>query len=146
MTDIVDVFNDPYGRKKYASIKRKEFERLKRTPEFRKWRKRQLQIQKYRCAYCKMLLGKSIVVHIDHVQPLYCEGKNDFSNLVLACRRCNLRKWISDRYIVPEWVRRSEEQLRINDYLRPIRERQRRQMKDAVNEELDGQLLDDELG
>ena len=36
---------------------------------------------------------KYIAFHIDHVVPRCNGGGTDIDNLVLACRRCNLKKW-----------------------------------------------------
>lgn len=100
---IHDAYNDPYARRYTASKKRIKFEKMKKTQVFKEWRIRQLKIQKNKCAYCKILLTKrGIVTHVDHVTPLYYDGNNEFTNFVLSCRRCNMKKWISNRYVVPQ--------------------------------------------
>ncbi len=43
-----------------------------------------------RCYYCSVDLKEGY--HIDHMTPLIRGGRNDVSNLCLACPRCNLRK------------------------------------------------------
>jgi SOS response regulatory protein OraA/RecX len=91
------------------------------------------------------LTKKNIVTHIDHVQPLYYEGKNEYTNLVLACRRCNLKKWISDKRIVPQWIRDNEQTYNNNQRVGALRWRQREQMKALVEQELQEQLAN-ELG
>lgn len=45
--------------------------------------------QKGKCWWCQCKLGKH---HVDHRIPLAKGGRNDASNLVLACPPCNLRK------------------------------------------------------
>lgn len=139
---IIDVNKDPYGRRAYASINRKKFELLKRTVEFKKWRSRQLQLQRHRCAYCKVDLRKNnIIIHVDHVQPLYYDGKNAYSNLVLSCRRCNLKKWVNNRIVVPNWIKENEIRDVERQRLKSLRSKQRAQMSEIVNAELDCQLI-----
>ncbi len=50
----------------------------------------------FTCQYC----GKSaptVILHIDHIQPVSKDGDNDILNLITACDDCNLGK--SDRLI-----------------------------------------------
>lgn len=138
----IDVYNDPYSRRATAGKMRVEFEKLKRTKEFKRWRVRQLYKQEGKCAYCKISLRReNIVTHVDHVQPLYYDGKNIFDNLVLSCRRCNLRKWISDKYVVPDWIKAREAHLKRKAKLDPIRAKQKKLMKELVNQQLDEQAI-----
>lgn len=142
----VDVYNDPYSRRVTAGKMRVQFEKLKRTREFKSWRARQLYKQKGRCAYCKISLKKeNIVTHVDHVQPLYYDGKNVFDNFVLSCRRCNLRKWVSDKYVVPEWIKEREVELKKKNRLDPVRAEQKKIMKEMVNKYLDEKTVNTEL-
>ena len=54
--------------------------------------KRQLKEKwNYRCAYCNYL-EKSIELTLDHVIPIAKQGTDNYSNLVPACRPCNLSK------------------------------------------------------
>lgn len=67
---------------------RSEYEELKKTPEFRKWRAKQYTIQKGHCAYCYRVYPSS-KMQVDHITPICHGGTNDYSNFVLACRYCN---------------------------------------------------------
>jgi 5-methylcytosine-specific restriction endonuclease McrA len=133
----LDTSKDPYGRSYYASKKRRQFDKLKQTPEFQAWRKRQFRIQQGKCAYCKIRLYKNnIVTHVDHIDPLYYEGTNDYDNLLLACRRCNTKKWVNDRYVKPDWIKKREAKLE----LKTARYHQRKQMQELVAQELDERI------
>lgn len=139
----IDVANDPYGRRYYAHKKRVEFEKLKRTPEFKAWRNRQLRIQKKLCAYCQISLTyKNIVTHVDHINPLYYEGSNNFENLVLSCRRCNLKKWVNNRIVEPDWIKKNRANYPKVQQLSTLRGLQKKQMQDLVAKELDEQSID----
>lgn len=138
---IIDTAKDPYGRRYFASQKRREFEKLKRTSSFKTWKVAQLKIQNDRCAYCRISLRReNIVTHIDHVQPLFYEGSNDFNNLVLSCRRCNVKKWISDKRVVPDWIKNNAQEHEDKQRLKSLRWKQRKQMEDLVNREIDEQI------
>lgn len=67
---------------------RAEYEELKKTPEFRKWRAKQYTIQKGHCAYCYQVYPSS-KMQVDHITPICHGGTNNYSNFVLACRHCN---------------------------------------------------------
>ncbi len=43
-----------------------------------------------RCYYCSVEIEKGY--HIEHMTPLSREGRNDVSNICLACAPCNLKK------------------------------------------------------
>lgn len=45
----------------------------------------------WRCAYCDRSLAYG-EIHIDHIIPLSKGGTNDFENLALSCKPCNLHK------------------------------------------------------
>lgn len=49
----------------------------------------------YRCVYCKQPMGK-VQLTIDHFIPLEQGGRNDTSNYLSACRRCNKDKGSED--------------------------------------------------
>lgn len=47
----------------------------------------------YRCEYCHApQLVFNIEFEVDHIIPLALGGPDDWSNLALSCRACNLRK------------------------------------------------------
>ena len=71
-----------------TSSVRAEYEELKKTPEFRKWRAKQYAIQKGHCAYCYRVYSSSRM-QVDHITPICHGGKNEYSNFVLACKYCN---------------------------------------------------------
>jgi 5-methylcytosine-specific restriction endonuclease McrA len=67
--------------------------RYERTPRFgvRLTRRNLLLRDSYRCQYC----GEQPSVrelNVDHVMPRSRGGRDTWENLVIACRRCNLRK------------------------------------------------------
>lgn len=53
-----------------------------------------LNLQKHRCASCKLKVLKSgkLVYHVDHIMPLSKGGSNSPDNLQILCPACNLRK------------------------------------------------------
>lgn len=59
---------------------------------------RVLKRDRFRCRYCGAH-GSEVELHIDHVQPVSAGGTNHPSNLVTACRSCNLGKHAE----VPDW-------------------------------------------
>ena len=63
-------------------------------------RRRVLARDKHACGYC----GASADT-IDHITPVSRGGKNEWTNLVAACRRCNCRK--ADRTIEESGMRLS---------------------------------------
>lgn len=73
-----------------SRVKRKEFANLKRTKEFEVWRAAQLKWQRKKCYYCDEDIRERH--HVDHQIPLVKGGSNEYSNLVLACPPCNMRK------------------------------------------------------
>jgi len=48
-----------------------------------------------KCLYCLRSIGE-VQLTIDHFQPLETGGKNDVSNYLTACRKCNKRKGNED--------------------------------------------------
>jgi 5-methylcytosine-specific restriction endonuclease McrA len=53
--------------------------------------KRLLEAQERQCLYCYRDLDRE-EFHVDHIVPLAVGGTNEFSNLAIACKSCNLRK------------------------------------------------------
>lgn len=52
------------------------------------------QRAQFRCEYCHYPeLLSSAPLSIDHIQPRSLNGRDDFDNLALACRRCNERRY-----------------------------------------------------
>ena len=49
----------------------------------------------FKCIYCKRKMGE-VQLTIDHFMPLEMGGKNDSSNYLSACRRCNKDKGAQD--------------------------------------------------
>lgn len=132
---MIDCFNDPYQQKTNAHKKRSEFEKLKLTNSFKLWRNRQLKIQNYECAYCHIDLKKdNIVTHIDHITPLYHDGKNEYSNFVLSCRRCNIRKWTANNYIYPQWIKDNDLKLRREQRLKSLKKKQYNQAISIIDD------------
>jgi HNH endonuclease len=61
------------------------------------------QRAQFRCEYCHYpeLLSSS-PLSIDHLQPQSLGGTDDFTNLALACRRCNERRYNFTTELDPE--------------------------------------------
>lgn len=58
---------------------------------------------KFQCEYCHYPeILSSAPLSIDHIQPRSLEGTDDLSNLALACRRCNERRYNFTSGIDPE--------------------------------------------
>lgn len=107
---VIDAYHDPYQEYQQATVKRKEFISLKKKEVFRSWRNRQYRIQDGKCAWCLIELDRrGIVTHIDHVTPLRFEGKNEFKNFVLSCKRCNVRKYVRNDLVYPGWIKTNDE-------------------------------------
>ena len=147
MTTILppaDAFNDPFAKKATARKMRVAFDKWKRTEEGQYFYKRQMKVQDYMCAYCKVDLRlKHITVHIDHRIPLYEGGSNKTNNLLLTCRRCNLRKYTSV-YGLPLWVEK-----RFQYRARKREDRKLESMRKAQQEQYDQlqlQAYEEELG
>lgn len=52
-----------------------------------------LSEQKNKCCYCGTEFTEEIPPTIDHKTPLSRGGSHDISNIVVACRTCNSKKW-----------------------------------------------------
>ena len=133
MNRIIDCYNDPYQEFAQCAIKRYEFEKMKKQPWFNPWYKRQMQVQDNLCAWCRNSLSE-VRVHVDHVEPLRFFGKNETKNLVLSCARCNLQKFVSRVYVVPDWIKLNDVKLRREQRLRSFRKRQYVQAKEIVDD------------
>lgn len=55
------------------------------------------------CAYCRVKLDGA--GHFDHKMPIAKMGKNEASNMTLACEKCNLEKHAKDVPQYQEWRR-----------------------------------------
>lgn len=131
---MIDAYNDPYQEKSINLKKRKEFEKLKRTNGFKQWRIHQSKIQNNKCAWCHGDLNKS-VVHVDHIEPLRFNGKNEYKNLVLSCRRCNVKKWIANNRVRPDWIIKNEELMKKRQRRKMILKQQQR-LANEINEDI----------
>lgn len=106
--------------------RRIEFNKLKKTKDFLEWKTKQMKLQIGRCAWCERRLDKYWKgVHIDHVMPLYHGGKNNYDNLVLTHRKCNLSKWVKPES-VPVWIQNRKNQydkiMRLQSYRKKQKE------------------------
>lgn len=132
---IHNAYLDPYAQRYNAHKKRSEFEKQKRTISFKLWRMRQLKVQNGQCAYCRIpLSNKGIVTHIDHVTPLYHDGKNEYTNFVLSCRRCNIRKWTANNYVYPEWIKKNSQGMKHCQRLKQLRKNQQRLANEIISD------------
>ena len=101
---------------------RHEFDELKETDQFKRWKNEQYLCQDKRCAWCKKPIGlHTQYTHVDHIVPLFYGGDNSASNLVLSCSDCNKAKgyktygyndsWEGDKYnrtghnTKPSWIK-----------------------------------------
>ena len=88
-----------YSKNKYErrisrwKTKREEFEKQKETPFFKDWKREQWFCQYQRCAWCRKHIELySPETHVDHIKPLMWWGTNEYTNLVLSCKECNIQK------------------------------------------------------
>lgn len=70
-----------------------------------------LKIQHNKCFYCGCEVGMN--AHLDHLIPVYYGGTNRKSNLVAACKECNMTKMtdqieISNIYTINNYLRLQE--------------------------------------
>lgn len=55
-----------------------------------------------RCEYCLLSQkGQEATFHIDHIIPVFSDGKTVAENLALACVSCSLRKGAKETVIDP---------------------------------------------
>lgn len=99
---------NPEHEKEYAAAYRREKPHVKVAAEARRRaRKRNaggnhtaddilslLKLQRGRCGYCKIKVGKKY--HVDHIRPLFLGGSNDKINLQILCGPCNNSKHAKD--------------------------------------------------
>lgn len=118
-----------------AQEKRKSFQKLKQTAEFKRWRRRQYdRVQKRKCAYCEKKIHYK-KLHVDHVFPLFEGGKNEYSNFVLSCPSCNIRKWTSTPG-KPLWITKREVEIQQNTKLNEARKEQQAAAEEIVQEQI----------
>lgn len=68
-----------------------EYNEWKKTPDFKKWKKKQFLDQAGTCFYCDVPF-ETTHSNVEHVVPKSKGGGNRKSNLVLACWKCNKEK------------------------------------------------------
>ena len=65
---------------------------------------------KFQCQYCGRQ-APDVILHVDHIVPIYEDGTNDIINLVTSCLDCNLgkgKRTLSDDSVI------KKQQLQIN--------------------------------
>lgn len=125
----------------YAKARRKEFEALKRTPEFKRWKQRQYKVQRGKCAWCIRRMPPTFQkVHTDHALALFQGGSNKYSNLVLSHAYCNMKKWIRIDG-VPQWIVNAHAKADRREALGLMRDEQRRLAKELKQEAIAEELL-----
>lgn len=83
---------------------RGEFDELKKTDQFRRWKNEEYICQGKKCAWCKKPIGlHTQYTHVDHIAPLFYGGDNSASNLVLTCSSCNKAKGYKTRGYNDSW-------------------------------------------
>jgi len=107
-------------------VKRKQISKKARFEVFKR--------DNFTCAYCGNI-PPSVILEIDHIEPVSKGGDNDINNLITSCFDCNRGKSniVSDK-IVPalsenlEILKQKEEQL--HEYRKFIRAIKRRKTRD----------------
>ena len=92
--------------------------------------RRILERDQYRCQYCGLdgmsSFENSLIMTVDFVHPRVQRGKKDASNLVTACRPCNVIKGhriFRDIEHAKQYVLQRREELRKDWEARPARKR-----------------------
>ena len=81
------------------------YELLKKTPVFRKWRIKQWECQRGKCAWCEKPIQMSTHNYVDHIVSRHGGGTNNSKNLVLTCYKCNKYKSNKAGYTRPIWIK-----------------------------------------
>lgn len=63
----------------------------KRKPISKKLRFEVFKRDSFKCQYCGAA-APEVILHIDHIKPVYEGGKNELTNYITACESCNLGK------------------------------------------------------
>lgn len=79
-------------RKAYKARRRQQESGGDSTAIINKWERAAIKV----CHWCGVKCPK--LYHIDHYLPLSKGGRHEVQNLVIACRKCNLRKSARDPY------------------------------------------------
>ena len=69
----------------------REYQEMRKTPEFWVWWKRQYARQEAKCYYCLESL-RTRRVNVEHIVPMSRGGQNTRKNMVLSCADCNKEK------------------------------------------------------
>ena len=95
----------------------------------------------FRCQYC-WKCSQDVTLEIDHIVPRANWGSDDFSNLITACRECNMGKWKTD---LNEWD--SKFNVKVKDLYEHIKKEFYRDwniwletMEEEFNQKLDGTI------
>lgn len=86
-------------------VARNRFRTMSRTIIFKRFKAEQFELQNGCCYYCNLpfyeeyqiikwnrVITRTRFVEVDHVIALSNGGSNEYSNFVLSCQECNLRK------------------------------------------------------
>ena len=90
-------------------VMRREAMDVSKTKEYKEWEKNLRQMKTYRCYWCgETYTHMERQMHIDHMKAIVNGGKDEWNNICVSCRECNLTKsskdltvWIqelADRY------------------------------------------------
>ncbi len=82
------------------------------------------------CQYCGAT-PPSVILHIDHINPVACGGGNDIDNLITACEPCNLGKSATPLTDIPKTLKDrskdvAEREAQINGYNAILQEKANR--------------------
>jgi hypothetical protein len=82
------------------------------------------------CAYCGAT-PPSVVLQVDHINPVANGGSNDIDNLITSCQPCNIGKGANTLESIPQSLSEkakfiAEQEEQIKGYQKIIRERQER--------------------
>ena len=72
--------------------------RLKKIPDISNTKLKLLTKQKSRCTICSQKFKYSDIMEIDHIVPLFKNGKRIFSNIQLVHKHCHRSKTRQDRF------------------------------------------------
>lgn len=75
----------------HPTVIRAQYNELRQTAGFKRWRRRQYLRQWSLCCYC-LRPTPWTVMHCDHVRAVAVGGGNGYSNFMLACGPCNMEK------------------------------------------------------
>lgn len=107
----------------------------KRKPITKKTRFEVFKRDGFTCQYCGAT-PPSVILHVDHIDPVANGGSNDMDNLTTSCSHCNLGKGKNSLDSVPKSLAEKAEEtkeaeLQIREYNKILNEKRERLEDDA---------------